>query len=144
MQECADRDPRPLEWKDGEGEREGFEKWEDAYRTWTDTHDPSVRRRMRQDMAFVKTFERGWEMRQSEIDALKAENERLRNKAASSQLRFDTGLSAFAERNWKLKKLLAEVGPYEKQNENIRRLIDKELGVEKWITYPVFKDDAPK
>jgi hypothetical protein len=81
---------------------EGIMDWQEAYRKWTDTHDIAVRRRMRQDMAFVKTFEKGWGMRQPEIDVLtrmqeewikkwfavaeenatlKAENERLRKDA---------------------------------------------------------------
>ncbi len=51
-----------------------MENWQHAYRVWTDTHDPSVRKMMRQQMAYVKTFERGWDMRQPEIDAL---NERI-------------------------------------------------------------------
>ena len=56
------------------------------------------------------------------------------------KIRFDEALAAFAERNWKVKKLLIEVGPYEKQNETVRRLIDQELGVKEWVTYPVFVD----
>jgi hypothetical protein len=78
MDECKNRAPGSLEWKGGD---KPIIKWEDAYRAWTDTHDLSVRRRMRQNMAFVKTFERGWDMRQPEIDALKAENEKLRKDA---------------------------------------------------------------
>jgi hypothetical protein len=58
-----------------------------------------------------------------------------------NRIKFNSSLAEFAERNWKLKKLLAEIGDYEKQNENIRKLIDKELGVKEWITYPVFTNE---
>jgi hypothetical protein len=80
MQECKDRDPRPLEWKDGEGDLlNSFEKW-------AKSEGLDIRMDAYDDFMSEKTTSAlsGWNARYSEIDALKAENERLRQVASEA------------------------------------------------------------
>lgn len=46
-----------------------------------------------------------------------------------TQQQFDELVQDFAERNWKVKNLLKEVGSYDALSDNIKRLIDKELKI---------------
>lgn len=47
-----------------------LEEWQDQYLMWIKTHDRATTKRLSQDMAFIKTFEKGWKSRHPEIDAL--------------------------------------------------------------------------
>jgi hypothetical protein len=75
MDGCKNRAPGSLEWKEGEGEREGFEKWyvDNAFDLGKDpigSRDCSLQWK-------------SYQSRQPEIDALKAENEKLRKEIQS-------------------------------------------------------------
>ena len=62
-----------------------------------------------------------------------------------TQADFDSKLKALSEKNWKVKKLLDELGGFDKLPKHLKELVDKQLGiVRKESIYVIVNDDAPR
>jgi hypothetical protein len=96
MDECKNRAPGSLEWKDGEGEREGFRN------RWS-----SLSLSYRMTFQTDESHWEGWQARQPEIDALKAEIFTLSNALRNTTIAWDAALrqkSTLKAENEKLRK----------------------------------------
>jgi hypothetical protein len=87
MDECKNRAAGSLEWKEGEGERERFEKWKVKQNPhgYTSGHP----------WWFESGLQKAYGARQPEIDALKAENEKLRKDSERYQYLRNKAVTSF-------------------------------------------------
>jgi bisphosphoglycerate-dependent phosphoglycerate mutase len=106
MDECKNRAAGSLEWKDGEGEREGFEKW--AKRDGYDTKKDSLGEYT--SIHTHITYE-SYQSRQPEIDALKEE------------VSLCHGTLESRERN--IESVLAESARLKAENEKLRKAAER-------------------
>jgi len=127
MDECTNRAPGSLEWKDGEGQLDAWNNWVAQFDTTGDQY---------LDMGSDQYFFAGYESRQPEIDALKAELTYMRSESEhaalsddNAALKAEVGLchGTLESRERNIESILAESLRLKAENEKLRKVASEAI-----------------